>query len=125
MTLSFRTDQDQPDCIPSLPSATPSIRGALCSSKTEITTAIFEAFSRVKASMSVCPLTHINLIRAVIFDTSALDHITDDNRDEALELLRELSELSPRAAAPRRLALTVATGVFCVWIVADPVADLF
>lgn len=41
-----------------------------------------------------------------------LDNITNDNRDQALELLSELSDLSPRAAAPRRQALTVATGMF-------------
>ncbi|KAF7975522.1 hypothetical protein HWV62_9339 [Athelia sp. TMB] len=39
-----------------------------------------------------------------------VDRITDENRNEALELLSELSQISPRAAAPRRLALTVATG---------------
>ncbi|KII91268.1 hypothetical protein PLICRDRAFT_38004 [Plicaturopsis crispa FD-325 SS-3] len=39
-----------------------------------------------------------------------LDAITDDNREIALTVLRDFSQSIPRAAAPKRLALTVATG---------------
>jgi len=39
------------------------------------------------------------------------DSITVENRLDALDVLRNFSTQIPRAAAPRRLALTVATGV--------------
>ena len=39
------------------------------------------------------------------------DSITDETRSDALDVLRSFSTLIPRAAAPRRLALTVATGM--------------
>lgn len=39
-----------------------------------------------------------------------VDNITDENRAKALQALREFSTQLPRAAAPRRLALSVATG---------------
>ncbi|KAI0727501.1 NMDA receptor-regulated protein 1-domain-containing protein [Fomitopsis betulina] len=39
-----------------------------------------------------------------------LDNLTDDTRDNALQTLQEFSSTIPRAAAPRRLALNVATG---------------
>ncbi|KAI0659393.1 NMDA receptor-regulated protein 1a [Cubamyces menziesii] len=39
-----------------------------------------------------------------------LDAITDENRAQALEIMNDFSEQFRRAAAPRRIALTVATG---------------
>lgn len=36
--------------------------------------------------------------------------VTEETRDKALQILREFSTQLPRAAAPRRLALGVATG---------------
>lgn len=40
-----------------------------------------------------------------------VDNITEDTRDKALQTLQEFSSTIPRAAAPRRLALNMATGM--------------
>lgn len=40
----------------------------------------------------------------------ATDNITEDTQDKALQALQEFSSAIPRAAAPRRLALNVASG---------------
>jgi len=49
------------------------------------------------------------------------DFVTNENRSDALDILRDFSTQIPRAAAPRRLALTIATGalaLFChLWSV--------
>ena len=41
-----------------------------------------------------------------------VDNITDEKRAEALQALHDFSTQIPRAAAPRRLALAIATGQY-------------
>lgn len=40
------------------------------------------------------------------------DRMSDEEKSNALEILCTLSEQAPRAVAPRRLALSMASGVF-------------
>jgi len=42
----------------------------------------------------------------------AVDSIPEEKRSEALDVLLEFSSQLPKAAAPRRLALTIATGTY-------------
>jgi pentatricopeptide repeat protein len=39
-----------------------------------------------------------------------LDEITDENRDQALRIFREISDHLPQAVAPVRLSLTISSG---------------
>lgn len=47
------------------------------------------------------------------------DAITDESRSRALSILHDFATQLPRAGAPQRLALDVATGVFGITMVAS------
>lgn len=44
------------------------------------------------------------------YSSSVPDAVTDENRTEALSVLQDFATQIPRATAPRRIALTIATG---------------